>query len=94
MRHSQTIRCVARGRGRFPYERILSVGGTNPDGSRWKQSQKQTIKEIEDGAWEYYVEGAWRRHRIVVATYMGAKYIKAEGDALHPDTLLYLPQCP
>ena len=71
MPHSQTIRCVNKGYGRLPHERILNVGGINEDGSRWKQSQKQTIKEIEDGAWEYHSQLTWRRERIVVATYLG-----------------------
>jgi hypothetical protein len=91
---SQTIRCVSKGNGRRPHERILSVGGVNADGSRWKQSQQQTIKEIENGSWEYYSQLTWRRDRIVVATYLGEKYIKACEDSDQPDTLLSLPECP
>jgi len=49
MPHSQTIRCINKGYGRLPHERIQNVGGINEDGSRWKQSQQQTVKEIEDG---------------------------------------------
>ena len=93
MPHAQTIRCVNKGHGRQPHERILNVGGLNEDGSRWKQSQQQTIKEIEDGSWEYYSQFTWRRDRIIVATYLGRKYLKAIGDELHPDTLLALPEC-
>jgi hypothetical protein len=94
MRNSQTIRCVNRGLSRLPHERIVSVGGTNPDGTHWKQSQGQTIREIETGAWDYYVQAQWRRDKISVATYFGVKYIKADGDVLHPETLLSLPECP
>ncbi len=94
MRHSQTIRCVNKSDSRLPHERILNVGGANPDGSRWKQSHQQTIREIEEGAWDYYVQAVWRRDKVTVATYLGVKYLKAAGDALHPETLLALPECP
>jgi hypothetical protein len=94
MPHTQTIRCVNKGHGRNPHERILNVGGINEDGSRWKQSQLQTIKEIESGSWEYYSQLTWRRDRIIVATYLGNKYIKAMGDESQPVTLLNLPECP
>jgi Protein of unknown function (DUF3892) len=92
--HAQTIRCVTRGLGRLPHERIRSVGGSNADGSRWKQSQEQTIKEIESGAWEFFAQIVWRRERVTVATYYGGKYLKAGGDDLQPDALLSLPECP
>ncbi|MGA2792261.1 MAG: DUF3892 domain-containing protein [Roseiarcus sp.] len=94
MPHTQTIRCVKKSDSRLPYQRILSVGGINPDGSHWTQSHEKTIKEIESGLWEFYSQGAWRRDRIIVATYLGYKYIKAVGDVSHPDTLLSLPECP
>jgi hypothetical protein len=94
MRHTQTIRCVNKSDSRLPHQRVLNVGGVNADGSRWKQSQQKTIKEIEEGSWEFYVQGTWRRDRLTVATYSGLKYIKCVGDNLHPDTLLSLPECP
>jgi hypothetical protein len=94
MRYTQTIRCVRRSDSRLPYRRIASVGGANPDGSRWKQSQEQTIKEIENDVWEFYAQSGWRRDRVVVASYMGFKYIKGLGDELEPEALLALPECP
>jgi hypothetical protein len=94
MPHTQTIRCVKKSDSRLAYLRILSVGGTNSDGSRWTQSQEKTIKEIESGQWEFFAQGVWRRDRIVVSTYLGYKYLKAVDDVSHPDTLLSLPECP
>ncbi len=41
------IRCINKTDRSSPYERIRNVGGTFSDGSRWKQSQEQTIREIE-----------------------------------------------
>lgn len=94
MPSTQTIRCVSKSDSRLPYQRIINVGGVNADGSRWRQSHDKTIKEIESGVWEFYAQGAWRRDRIIVATYLGYKYLKGVGDLSHPDTLLALPECP
>jgi hypothetical protein len=94
MRHTQTIRCVIKSYSRLPHRRIQSVGGANPDGSRWKQSQEQTISEIESDLWEFYAQRSWQRERIVVATHLGFKYIKGMSDGVDPDSLLSLPDCP
>jgi len=47
------IRCINKTDRLNPHERIRNVGGANPDGARWKQSQQQTIEEIESGEWEF-----------------------------------------
>jgi hypothetical protein len=92
--HYQTIRCINKGWSQRPHERILYVGGVNPDGSRWRQSQQKTIAEIESGSWAYFCQVTWRRDRVIVATYLGAKYLKCVDDPLQPETLLWLPECP
>jgi Protein of unknown function (DUF3892) len=66
----------------------------NPNNSRWKQSQQQTIQEIESGEWEFYVSVSGHTVDVIVATHMGNKYIKTVADGLHPDNLLALPECP
>ena len=42
---TQTIRCISKDDRKNPYERIINVGGLNPNGDRWKQSQQKTIRK-------------------------------------------------
>ena len=94
MAKSARIRCINKTDRLNPHERIRNVCGVNPDGGRWKQSQQQTIQEIESGEWEFYVSQAGRTVNVIVATHNGNKYIKTEADGIHPDNLLALPECP
>lgn len=96
MPKTQTIRCIVKNDRQSPYEAIEQVGGTNSDGSRWKQSQKQTVQEIDSGEWEYYAEGGnVRRVKVITATSrFGHRYIKTEADGEEPNNLLSLPTCP
>jgi hypothetical protein len=74
-----------------PHERIRNVG--IPGG--WKQSQEQTIKEIEEGSYSYFVTRGGRTVDVIVATSRyGNKYIKTTADGEQPDNLLSLPECP
>jgi hypothetical protein len=88
------ISCINKTNRNDPHDRIHSVGGVNNDKSRWKQSQQQTIQEIESGDWEFYVSGGGRTVKVIVAKHNGNKYIKTENDGIHPDNLLALPECP
>lgn len=87
------IQCSNKTDRQNPHERIKNVGGVNPDGSRWKQSVDHTIKEIENGVWEFYVEEK-RTADVIVAVHNGHKYIKTKADGIQPDNLLSLPECP
>jgi Protein of unknown function (DUF3892) len=81
MPNTQTIRCINKDDRRNPYERIINVGGTNSDGGRWKQSQQQTIREIDEGSWEYFVGEGRNQVKVVTAlSPYGNKYIKTEAD--------------
>nr|WP_225130552.1 DUF3892 domain-containing protein [Bradyrhizobium sp. SUTN9-2] len=66
------IQCINKTDRQNPHERIKNVGGVNPDGSRWKQSVDHTIKEIENGVWEFYVEEK-RTADVIVAVHNGHK---------------------
>jgi len=88
------IRCINKSDRDNPYERIRRVGGINSDGSRWSQSQEQTVREIENGSYEFYVSEGGKTVDVIVATHDGNKYIKTTADGLHPNNLLSLPECP
>lgn len=95
MAKKQTIRCIVKDDRLSPYEAIQRVGGTNPDGSRWSQTQKQTVSEIDSGEWEYEAVGGGKAAKVIVATSrFGHRYIKTVADGDPPDNLLSLPTCP
>lgn len=95
MPSTQTIRCINKDERKNPYERITHVGGTNPNGSNWKQTQETTIREIESGQWVFYVGEGTRRVKVVVSiSPYGNKYIRTEADGREPNNLLSLPECP
>ena len=86
------IRCINKTNRTDPHDRIRNVGGG--PGS-WKQSQEQTIKEIEDGIYAYYVSrGGNTVDAVVAVSRYGNKYIKTTADGEQPDNLLALPECP
>ena len=89
------IYCIRRSDSLNPHRRISSIGGINPDGSRWKISEAAAIAGIESGEWRFYVSRGGRDVEIIVATSKyGGKYIKTADDrGLHPAGLLALPEC-
>ncbi|WP_084801210.1 DUF3892 domain-containing protein [Bradyrhizobium sp. Tv2a-2] len=88
------IQCINKTDRPNPHERIRNVGGQNSDGTQWKQSVDQTIREIESDEWEFYVNAGGHTVEVIVAKHNGHKYIKTVADGLHPDNLLSLPECP
>lgn len=89
------ISCINKTDRLDPHERIHSVGGINPDGTRWKLPLDRAIAGIESGTWLFYVERpAGRRVDVVIATTFGHKYLKTIADSEQPDNLLALPECP
>jgi len=89
------IRCINKSDRTNPHERILSVGGVNQDGSRWKLPEQQAIDGIEDGRWQFYVSVNGHTVSVIVAvSRYGNKYLKTTADGEHPNNLLSLPECP
>jgi len=90
------IECINKSDRQNPHERILYVGGTNPDQTRWKLSQRDAISGIENGSYSFYVERPQRdRVEVVVAvSQYGNKYLKTVADGDQPNNLLSLPECP
>ncbi|MFA7254680.1 MAG: DUF3892 domain-containing protein [Candidatus Omnitrophota bacterium] len=89
------IRCIKKSDRNNPHERILRIGGINPDGSRWSLSQEEAIRGIEEKKWEFYVTQNGRTTDVIIAiSPYGHKYIKTVADGDHPNNLLSLPECP
>ncbi len=76
------------------HERISSIGGLNSNGIRWKLTEDEAIKSVEDGKFHFYVNINGRSVDIVVAHRGERKYLKTEADGYNPDNLLNLPECP
>lgn len=89
------VRCINKSDRYDPHERILSIGGVNPDGARWKLSQQQAITDIEAGKYAFFVIADRREVDVIVAeSRFGNKYLKTRADGEQPNNLLSLPECP
>ena len=91
-RHEVT--CINKSDRFNAHERIVSIGGRNPDGKMWKLSQMEAIQGIENGKWTFFVRRFGREANVIVSTSRyGHKYLKTEADGEQPDNLLSLPEC-
>jgi hypothetical protein len=89
------IKCINKTDRTSAHERIKSIGGVNPNGTRWKLSLEQAIKDIEDGKYRFYVSVNGSSVWVIVAvSASGNKYLKTENDGEQPNNLLSLPECP
>lgn len=90
------IQCINKTDRFNPHERIRSIGGVNPDGTRWKLSEDEAIAGIKSGKWQFYVERpAGHRVAVIIArSASGREYLKTETDGETPNNLLALPECP
>jgi hypothetical protein len=89
------IDCVNKNPRDDPYHAIKSVGGPNPDGTRWKLSLADAIAGDERGEWKFYVHQGTHTVDVVVAVSPhGHKYLKTVADRDKPDNLLSLKECP
>jgi hypothetical protein len=88
------IQCINKSDRTNPHERILRVGGTNQDGTRWRLTQEDAIAGIEGGRWQFYVSVNGQTVWVIVAvSRYGNKYLKTTADGEHPNNLLSLPEC-
>lgn len=89
------IKCINKTDRTSAHERIKSIGGVNSNGTPWKLSLEQAIKDIEAGKYRFYVSVNGSSVRVIVAvSAAGNKYLKTENDGEQPNNLLSLPECP
>ena len=87
------ISCINKTDREDPHERISHVGGVI-NGTRWHQTVEETIQEIEDEKFSYYVKVGGDRVDVIVASRLGNKYLKTRNDGDQPNNLLSLSECP
>lgn len=88
------IYCVNRSDRLNHHQRLVAIGGVNPDGSRWKLTETAAIEAIEAGHWRFFIARAGQEFDVVVArSRYDSRYLKTTLDGLQPDSLLSLPEC-
>jgi hypothetical protein len=94
MATSHEIKCINKSDRYNIHERILSIGGLNDNGTKWKLSLDDAIKGIQNGTYKFYVRKSGYNVNVIVAeTSLGNKYLKTEADTTSSNNLLELPEC-
>ena len=89
------VQCINKSDRYSAHERIRTIGGTNPNWTRWRLAEADAIGAIEDGTYSFYVERPTGHVvNVVVAQHLGHEYLKTTADGEQPDNLLALPECP
>jgi Protein of unknown function (DUF3892) len=88
------IQCVQKSDCSNPDERILSIGGVDPDGKAWKMSEGVAIDGIKNGRYRFYVNrGGYSVEVIIAKSQHGHEFLKTTSDGEAPNNLLSLPEC-
>ena len=87
------VSCINKQDFHNPHERIINIGGVYA-GKRWKCSQAEAVAYTERGVYSFFVKIEGFTMDVIIATYMGNKYLKTRSDATEKDHLFSLPECP
>jgi hypothetical protein len=75
--------------------RIVAVGGTHPDGTAWRLTVPEAIREVERGRRMYVERPVGDAVDVVVSrTGAGRRYLRTVADGDEPNNLLALPPLP
>ena len=88
------VKCINKSDRQNPHERIKAIGGVNPNGTNWKLSQEEAIRDIEAKKYSFFVKNGQHQVDVIVAmSRFGNKYLKTVSDGEHPNNLLSLYEC-
>lgn len=94
MASQHEVKCVNKTDRQNPHERIKAIGGVNPNGTNWKLSQEDAIRDIEAGTYKFFVKSGGRIVDVIVAiSRYGNKYLKTAADGANSNNLLSLYEC-
>lgn len=89
------VACInKRGSHYDAHERISHIGGITGDGFRWKLSEDDAIRSIEQGKCQFFVRVNGQQVDVIIASHDNRKYLKTTSDGYSPNNLLNLPECP
>jgi hypothetical protein len=88
------IDCIIKQDRYNPHERILEIGGRNPDGTRWRISQQRAVQGVLNKEWSFFVHVGSAEADVIVAYHLGNPYLKTKADTTTKDNLLSLVSCP
>ena len=88
------ITCIHKRPHQDPHQRLVTIGGVKPDGSRWKLTEVQGITAIKTGTMHFFLTGGGRTSRVIVDHHHAREFLKSEDDGDIPESLLSLPECP
>lgn len=88
------ISCITKSDRPNIHERILQIGGQNPNGTPWRLSLQQAVAGIQNGSWDFYVSVNGRTADAIVAVGpSGQNYLRTTADSQTQNNLLSLPEC-
>lgn len=91
---SHEVTCITLNGRPNIQERITHVGGQDPRGRLWRLTVGEAIQGIMEGKWEFFVNVDGTRQMLKIAySQNGYRFLKAQGDAEEPTTLLGLSEC-